>query len=76
MTTLRLKLAKWLAPSVFQYNDRLEEIITTMSTTAANRTKEITRLTDVLRRVSAQRTPGSNATVRRICDIADAEMGR
>lgn len=71
--SLRTKIAKWLAPELAEI-DSLREGMQYWMGRSDDWSVKAMRRGDVLRKIAAQRTPGSNATVRRMCDLAEAEL--
>lgn len=76
MTSLRYKIAKWLVPEVFREMDFLKRDVEFWEERSSDWSVKAMRRGSILLDISKQRTPGRNATVRRICDMADVEVNR
>lgn len=79
--SIRIKIAKWLEPELVEraknledLNGRILENSTKFQTLAFRAIERIGTLERAMRQISSARTPGANATVKRMADIADAAL--
>lgn len=74
--SIRIKIARWLAPEIFREHAAMEKTAAWWMDRTEYWSVKAMRRNDLLRTIAAQRTPKANGTVRRICDMADAEINR
>lgn len=74
--SIRTAVAQWLAPEIFRERRYLLEQVSYWTDRTEYWSTKALRRQDVLRAIASKRTPKANGTVRRICDIADAEINR
>jgi hypothetical protein len=74
--SIRIKLARLLAPEVFRQRDIFRQGAQEWETSANDWSVKAMRRMDTLRAIAAQRTERANGTVRRICAMAETEINR
>jgi len=72
--TLRIKIAKWLAPEVFRARDEWEYYAIICQETGMEWSTKAMSRGFTLRKIASQRTPKANATVNRMADMAEAAL--
>lgn len=74
MVSLRIKIAKLLAPEWDEEFQEGERLIAKIATDRKELTEDNLHLRDALMRILGQRTLGANSTVKRMADIADSAI--
>lgn len=81
LTDLRHLIASWIAPEMFREGARLEAEVAYLLNWNSSQNKHNIRngvmldaCVSALRRIRAQRTPGANATVKRMASIAEQAL--
>lgn len=72
--SIRIKLAKWLAPEWEDEFWEMDALLASVSTERAKAVAEEVALTHALQEIRAQRTAKANATVNRMADMANAAL--